>query len=236
MTKKTPKKATGPFAALDGMREKIAAKQEPAAKRPPPPPRPPRGDRAADPGVDDLSFHRLMSGVVPLDKKNDRVPRTSARAESGLEERKQRAEALQRDEDRGVAEKLRALVDEPVRFEVTDDGAYAEGRRPEVDRALLRQLRHGGFPVDARLDLRGATVRDAEERLGVFLAGQRSHGERCVLVVHGKGEPAPGGRGVLRGEMSAWLSQGAARQHVAAFATARGPDGEPGATYVLLAR
>ena len=49
----------------------------------------------------------------------------------------------------------------------------------------------------------------------------RSRGERCVLVIHGKGEHSPQGAGVLRGEIAAWLSQSAASEHVAAFATAR---------------
>jgi DNA-nicking Smr family endonuclease len=44
------------------------------------------------------------------------------------------------------------------------------------------------------------------------------------------------GLGVLRGEISAWLSQGASSEHVAAFATARSGDGGSGAVYVLLRR
>ena len=64
----------------------------------------------------------------------------------------------------------------------------------------------------------------------------RARGERCVLVIHGKGEHSPDGIGVLRGEISAWLSQGAASEHVAAFATAARRDGGEGAVYVLLRR
>jgi DNA-nicking Smr family endonuclease len=41
---------------------------------------------------------------------------------------------------------------------------------------------------------------------------------------------------VLRGEIAAWLSQGASSRHVAAFATARASDGGEGAVYVLLRR
>jgi DNA-nicking Smr family endonuclease len=64
----------------------------------------------------------------------------------------------------------------------------------------------------------------------------RARGERCVLVIHGKGEHSPQGAGVLRGEMAAWLSQGAASEHVAAFTTAGEHDGGEGAVYVLLRR
>jgi DNA-nicking Smr family endonuclease len=63
----------------------------------------------------------------------------------------------------------------------------------------------------------------------------RTRGERCVLVIHGKGENRPGA-GVLRGEIAAWLSQGRAREHVAAFVTANAEDGGEGALYVALRR
>lgn len=64
---------------------------------------------------------------------------------------------------------------------------------------------------------------------------KRGRGERCVLSIHGKGERGPSG-GVLRGEIAAWRSQGRAREHVAAFATAREEDGGEGAVYVALRR
>jgi DNA-nicking Smr family endonuclease len=54
--------------------------------------------------------------------------------------------------------------------------------------------------------------------------------------VHGKGEHSPRGHAVLRGEIAAWLSQSAASEHVAAFATATDDDGGEGAVYVLLRR
>jgi DNA-nicking Smr family endonuclease len=69
-----------------------------------------------------------------------------------------------------------------------------------------------------------------------FLSEKRARGDRCVLIVHGKGEHSPGGFGILRGEMSAWLSQGMSSAHVAAFSTASPEDGGEGAVYVLLAR
>jgi DNA-nicking Smr family endonuclease len=55
-------------------------------------------------------------------------------------------------------------------------------------------------------------------------------------VIHGKGAHSPQGAGVLRGEIGAWLSQGKASEHVAAFSTATAHDGGEGAVYVLLRR
>jgi DNA-nicking Smr family endonuclease len=80
------------------------------------------------------------------------------------------------------------------------------------------------------------TVEEARGQLELFLRTMRARGERCVLVIHGKGEHSPQGAGVLRGEMAAWLSQGPSSRHVAAFVSARGEDGGEGAVYVLLVR
>ena len=184
---------------------------------------------------DDLSFHRLMAGVVPLSEGKGRVPVTvpdagkSARVRSTVEELREKAEK----EAAQVIDHLHHLVDDVARFEVTDDGVRVEGRRVDTAPNLVRTLRRGLLPIDARLDLHGFFAEDARERLLDFLRDKRAKGERCVLVIHGKGERVPGS-GVLRGEIAAWLSQGRAREHVAAFVTARDEDGGEGAVYVAL--
>jgi DNA-nicking Smr family endonuclease len=174
-----------------------------------------------------MSFHRLMSGVVPLeDTRHGRGAKTP--------ERFALARAAQAQEAEGVRDRLRALAD--ARFEVSDDGTRVEGRRLDVAPAEVRKLRRGLFPVDARIDLHGMTERDAREAVLEFLRDKRARGERCILVIHGRGAHSPGGKGILRGEVAAWLSQGAASEHVAAFATANPSDGGLGAVYVMLRR
>lgn len=180
-------------------------------------------------GDDEHAFHRMMSGVVPLEGRGSRVPvagssRIDAKAKPVDLQTKAREEA------KNVLEHLHHLVDDGVRFEVTDDGKRVEGRRIDVPPSLLRELRRGNLPIDGRLDLHGLGPEAAREQVLQFLKAQRVRGERCVLVIHGKGD------GVLRGEISAWLSQGRAREHVAAFATAQQEDGGEGAVYVALRR
>lgn len=223
-------------AGLDELKAKLAEaeRREPPRPAPPPPraePKPPaEGD--AD---DELTFHRMMSGVVPLADRAGRVPVAGAARlpPSALQPTDIAAKA--REEATAVLDHLRQLVDTPTRFEVSDDGARVEGRRIDVPPSLLRELRRGLLPIDARLDLHGLRADEAREKLVEFLRTQRARGERCVLVIHGKGEHSIAG-GVLRGEISAWLSQGRAREHVAAFATARHDDGGEGAVYVALRR
>lgn len=208
------------------------------AKLPPPPPKPAprREERSRTSDLDDEhAFHRLMSGVTPLGERGSRIPvgatpRVEVNKTKSIDWReKARAEA------EAVIDHLHHLVDDAVRFEVTDDGRRVEGRRIDAPPQLIRELRRGNLPIDGRLDLHGLAADAARERLLDFLKTMRTRGERCVLVIHGKGEHSVGG-GVLRGEIAAWLSQGRAREHVAGFATARDEDGGEGAVYVALRR
>ena len=184
---------------------------------------------------DELTFHRMMSGVVPLEGRGSRVPVAgSARVEPGKVKPVSLREKA-REEAKAVLDHLHHLVDDAVRFEVTDDGKRVEGRRVDVPPSLVRELRRGVLPIDGRLDLHGLGAR-ARASAAEFLRTQRARGERCILVIHGKGEHSVTPGGVLRGEIAAWLSQGRAREHVAAFATAREEDGGEGAVYVALRR
>ncbi len=184
-------------------------------------------------GDEELEFHRLMAGVRPLEDKGGRVPKVDARSE-------RRAPAKRAPDE--TMEHLRVLVEEGSKFEVVDDGKRVEGHRVDVPPDFVRKLRRGGFPVDATLDLHGKTADESREALATFLRDKRTRGERCVLVVHGRGLHSPGAAPVLRGEITAWLSQGPASNHVAAFATAQSEDdrgagqGTAGAVYVLLRR
>jgi DNA-nicking Smr family endonuclease len=242
-----------PFAALEQKVEKKAGAAGPAsskggagaakapAKAPPAPVKaapgaPARaatgGDAEAAAGPEP-SFAELLYGVKPLAEK-ERGAQRVARAEAAPAA----AEGARDPADDAVRAHLRGLVEGGAseRFEVSDDGRSIEGFRPEVDRATLRRLRRGELPIDGRFDLHGLAAGAAREAVEEFVRRARGRGDRVLLLVHGKGEHSPGGRGVLRGEIAAWLSQGEASRSVAAFATAANEDGGEGALYVLLRR
>jgi DNA-nicking Smr family endonuclease len=239
----TKKKRGGPFEALRALRDELQAKeaQRPAAapKAPfvPPPGRPSQASQ--EPQDEALLLHRLFAGVEPLDRsRGQRVPRQRIERSPAVERAAaRRRDAAQADaEAEAVHEHLRALVEGRPRFEVNDDGRRVEGRRLDLPMDAVRRLRRGLLPVDGRLDLHGMSAAEARAQLELFLRTMRARGERCVLVIHGKGEHSPRGLGVLRGEIAAWLSQGPSSEHVAAFATAADGDGGEGAVYVLLRR
>lgn len=228
-----------PFADLSEQvnRNKSAEVPKQPAASPPKPKRPAKVQPPAEDPDDLFTFERLMCGVEPLDTEGARrVPKSQAEAESGLAKYARTAGAQQEVAEQEALDRLHALVEEGSRFEVQDDGRRIEGRRRGIDGGLVRRMRHGEVPVDATLDLHGMRADQARQAVEAFVRDRRAKGDRVVLVVHGRGRNAPGQQPVLRGEVAAWLSEGAASKHVSAFLTATAEQGGEGAMSVLLAQ
>jgi len=121
-----------------------------------------------------------------------------------------------------------------ARFELDDRGAAGvDGWSPGFDRRRLRALRRGEIAPDREIDLHGMTRTAARRALGAELRAALAAGERCVLVVHGRGNRSESGP-VLREALPAWLAEEPHQGAVLAFAAAE--DRRGGATYVLLRR
>src|SRR5437763_5241455 len=102
-----------------------------------------------------------------------------------------------------------------------------------VDRATAERLKRGRRAIEARLDLHGMTQAEAHHALFGFVAGSRTAGRRCVLVITGHGRIGGGG---LKSAVPRWLHEPQMRRHVLAIASARPQHGGAGALYVLLRR
>jgi DNA-nicking Smr family endonuclease len=102
-----------------------------------------------------------------------------------------------------------------------------------VDRATAERLKRGRRAIEARLDLHGMTQAEAHRVLFGFVAGSRTAGRRCVLVITGHGRISGG---VLKSAVPRWLHEPEMRRHVLAIAPARPQHGGAGALYVLLRR
>lgn len=196
----------------------------PPPKKPAPPPPPAASE-------EEETFSSYMRGVDRLGGKPRRLPATQSSLEAPAPD-----EADAADLDAPARARLTALVSDAIRFEVIDDGSVIEGRRLDVDPRELRRLRQGRYPVDGTLDLHGQPAEDARAAVARFVARRRRQGDRAVLIVHGKGKHSSRGNAVLRGEIGAWLSQGAAAQHVLAFSSVQDQDGQSGSVMVLLAK
>ncbi|MCC7016261.1 MAG: Smr/MutS family protein [Rhodospirillales bacterium] len=113
------------------------------------------------------------------------------------------------------------------------------GAAPGVDRNTAASLRKGEMPVEATLDLHGYTQNEAHSALIGAIARARVLGQRCLLVVTGRGGSVDAeGRttGVLRANVPRWLNESPLRAHVLAFAKAKPRHGGEGALYVLVRR
>lgn len=122
------------------------------------------------------------------------------------------------------------------------------GRAAGLDRRTAERLRRGQLPIDARLDLHGWTQSEAHHALAGFIEGAHAAGQRCLLVITGKGgrartdHPADPYRrgdavpGVLRTAVPNWLNQPSLRPLILGFAAAQPKHGGSGALYVLLKR
>ena len=170
-------------------------------------------------------FLREMEDVTRL--KHD--PRVS-NSPTGVPRR-----GLRAGDNEAIAE-LNDLVAGRNDFDVTDTDEYVEGCVVGLDTRLVRKLRTGAFARQAAVDLHGMKADEAAREVEAFVSRAVGEGLRCVLVVHGRGRNSPGRAPVLKDRLTQWLTRGRLAKSILAFCTARGHDGGPGATYVLLRR
>jgi DNA-nicking Smr family endonuclease len=134
-----------------------------------------------------------------------------------------------RDEREVLREMANGLYD-GAEIETGDELLYI---RTGIQHSVARKLRRGQLAIEAELDLHGYTVDAARELLFDFIHRAQMAGQRCVRIVHGKGNGSRGGQPVLKGKANHWLRQ---MNAVLAFCSARPVDGGTGALYVLLRR
>lgn len=176
--------------------------------------------------TEEALFLSAMGDVQPIagrDQKLERPP---------VEKRVR----IRRSEDEEALAELEALVNGEQIFEMHESEEFLSGVAPGVNHQLLGQLRRGEHSHRRHIDLHGLSREEAKVELARFISDSRRSGERCVLVVTGRGRKSPGGISVLRESLPRWLTRHPNRPHVLAFCTARPHDGGPGAFYVLLRR
>ncbi len=106
-------------------------------------------------------------------------------------------------------------------------------RREGIQHRVFKKLKQGDFSVDARLDLHGLRVGEAQQAVFRFLLQSVARGFYCVSIIHGKGA----GRGetypVLKNKLNNLLRH---RQEVLAFHSSPRHQGGVGAVNILLRR
>jgi DNA-nicking Smr family endonuclease len=110
----------------------------------------------------------------------------------------------------------------------------------EIDKRTNDRLRKGQMPIDARIDLHGMNQHDARTNLTRFLQIAHTRGQRCVLVITGKGQknrdPLAPATGILKTKTADWLREPPLNTLILKTHPAKPKDGGNGALYVLLRR
>ena len=168
---------------------------------------------------DERSFEEAMRGAVPLSGAAARGRRTSPLG-APPPPPAPRLRGAQRNDDADAEAELAELV-------------QGSGAR-DGDKRLVRRLRDGDYPIEARLDLHGHTREEAAAVLERFVAQSVGAGRRCVLVIHGRGLNSGDAGPVLGEVVHRALATGATARAILAFTHAAPAQGGDGATLVLL--
>lgn len=115
-------------------------------------------------------------------------------------------------------------------------------RPPRMDAKAYRRISGGRMRPEARIDLHGLTLAEAQPALARFLIGAHAAENRLVLVITGKGRggegdgPLPRRVGALRHEVPMWLARPPLAALVQEVVPAHARHGGGGALYVYLRR
>ncbi|MGC8719282.1 MAG: Smr/MutS family protein [Thermodesulforhabdaceae bacterium] len=179
---------------------------------------------------DEMLFAEAMKDVAPLKKNEDEPerippPRPTDRAPQyfAISELEAYNELLE-------------LTSGNTTFDLYYSDEYVEGAVQGVSSQILRKLRRGEFSYQDYLDLHGYTKREAQQKVIAFVERAYLRGDRCVLIIPGRGLNSADKKPVLKEGLIRWLTQYPLKNIVLAFSSARSCDGGLGAFYVLLRR
>ncbi len=111
-----------------------------------------------------------------------------------------------------------------------------------MDARAFAKLGRGKLHPEARIDLHGLTLAEAEPALARFVLSSQAAGRRLVLVITGKGRtgaeigPIPARQGLLRAQVPIWLGRPPLSAAVVQAVPAHRRHGGEGAFYVWLRR
>jgi DNA-nicking Smr family endonuclease len=167
-------------------------------------------------------FREEMADVVPL-KTSNSVPFAARFSMSEAQ--------LARNAAAQSSEYLQRLPLELARIPPVKPDDMLSFKREGVQDAVFKNLRLGKYKIAAELDVHGMSVRQARDSLVAFILQRCQRGERCVLLIHGKGHTNKPFPAVIKSCVNYWLTQ---LDKVLAFHSAQREQGGYGALYVML--
>ena len=172
---------------------------------------------------DQTLFRQTMRYVQPLkDTRRAVLPPVPTATKAILRSRRAAAQGADPDQRPAVSD---LFTPAPAS---TDPESYL---KPGLGPDVIKNLKRDKWPVEASLDLHGATLEQARERLDQFLQSCLIHGVKCIRVVHGKGYGSKDGTPVLKEVVRRWLAQFDA---ILAYTECSEQNGGSGAVQALL--
>lgn len=170
------------------------------------------------PGDKNDDFESLMTGVQRNKTQHHHASRRSSAA-LHLD--------LRRDPDHQLAHLTRA--------------GQIDSSSRQMDARTLQKVKQGKYKVDAEMDLHGMTLDHARTAFRHLVAQATSKGQRCILVITGKGDLGGGtekvpARGGIRRALPIWAAEKPLDHLVLQVVPAAPTHGGTGAFYVILRR
>ena len=186
-------------------------------------------------------WHKVAASATPLHPSRRADPDSAADPPVPLHPKKTRIP--HRDADAALPQMLPAKLAPRTAVNLIPPIADRLSDAPlRMDRNTHRAMTRGRTAPEARIDLHGMTLAQAQPELTRFILRSQEKGLRLVLVITGKGRvtddhgPIPVRRGLLRHQVPDWLSRPPLAQAVLQIAPAHIRHGGEGAYYVYLSR
>ncbi len=133
-----------------------------------------------------------------------------------------------------------SLPSNPASVRVQSPAEWLADAAPRMDAKAYKRMTQGKMRPEARLDLHGMTLAQAQPELTRFVLSCHANGLRLVLVITGKGRgdhgPLPTRPGALRHQVPHWLHRTPLAPVVQQVTAAHYRHGGEGAYYVYLRR
>jgi|SRR5690625_316140 len=175
-----------------------------------------------------MLFRQAMQGVEPLKHHNRHPSVVEPKPKTSTCNQNQQLRKAHAQEHSHV---LNTELSDDYYPQVYGSELTQEYLNPICGTDVLRNLKRGRWPLEASIDLHGATLDQARQRLQHFLQHCLAEEYRCIRIVHGKGYRSLNGEPVLLIQIRRWLTQ---LHQVLAFCNCPPNEGGRGAVKVLL--
>ena len=109
-----------------------------------------------------------------------------------------------------------------------------------IEKNKLKRIKNGRINIEGTIDLHGSSLKEAKERLQLFVGESFQRNRRLLLIITGKGRNSKpnihGKKQTIKSEINKWLSEDFYRDKVQYISKALDKHGGEGAYYFFLVK